>query len=90
MLHLLWNPKSLREATVWRDKVKVALQSGTAGIIGEWIQRGNPLPLGMDELRDELADAQKQVDELQEARNLVIVILLVLGTLLIIADAVRR
>jgi hypothetical protein len=88
MLHLLWAPKSLKEATVWRDKVKGAMQHGTHAVVDEWIQRGLPMPLGNDELGDELPRAQKQVDELKRAKNLVIVMFSVLGTLLVIAGLV--
>jgi hypothetical protein len=90
MLHLLWNPKSLKEVTVWRGRVEGALQYGTGAIIDEWMQRGLPLPVGNDELRDEFAKAQKQEHELQKARKLVIVMFLVLGTLLIIAGLAWR
>ena len=90
MLHLLWNPKSLKHATAWRIKVEQALKHGTHGIVDEWIQRQLPIPVGMQELEVELVSARKEEDKQQKRRKLVIVTFLALGTLLIILDLILR
>lgn len=75
----MWNGKSLKKVSGWRQSLEQAVSSGTHVIFDEWERRGLPLPLELDKILAELARVRKQENTIRKRRKIAIIILMVVG-----------